>query len=263
MWQATALFLVGSIFSAIWASAFVAGKVALDYSNPISLLVIRFVAAGVIMLAVATLTGRAQHLFSRSIMTRCAILGLLNNSLYLGLSFAGLRFISPALTVLIVATAPLMTTLIVILGGGSRSLRQLVGVICGFFGVYIVISSRLTGESASWGIFLTFLATLSFSIGTVFYKSRADHFDPLVLNGVQNIFGGIFLLPFATGLIAAVSALSEPEFALSVLYLIFAVSIFDFLLWLALIRRIGAGSRLCLPFAQPGIRRCSDGTFVR
>lgn len=251
MWQAIALFLTGGVFSAIWASAFVAGKVALDYSDPISLLVIRFIAAGVIMLAIVAVTGRGLLIFNLSTLKRSAILGLLNNSLYLGLSFAGLRFISPALTVLIVATAPLMTTLIVILGGGPRSLKQLAGVICGFVGVYIVISSRLAGEAQAWGILLTFLATVSFSIGTVFYKSKADHFDPLVLNGAQNIFGGLFLLPFAASMGVTLSAIPEPEFALSVLYLIFAVSIFDFLLWLALIRKIGAAHASAFHLLNP------------
>ncbi len=39
----------GVVFSALWASAFVAGKVALSFTDPMSLLCVRFGMAGVIM----------------------------------------------------------------------------------------------------------------------------------------------------------------------------------------------------------------------
>lgn len=46
------VFLFGCLFSLVWSSAFVAGKVSIDYVLPLNFLFFRFVSAGLLLLAV-------------------------------------------------------------------------------------------------------------------------------------------------------------------------------------------------------------------
>ncbi|MDO1582260.1 DMT family transporter [Rhizobium oryzicola] len=230
----------GVVFSALWASAFVAGKVALSFTDPMSLLCVRFGMAGVIMLLVALLRGDGRTLFRRDVLLAGAVMGALSNALYLGLSFVALKSLSAEAVILIVSTAPFITSGLSALLGGPRSVVQVLGAVTGFVGVYVVLSAKLGGGADLTGILLVFLGTLSFSVGTVFYRMRAAHHDPLAVNAIQNLFGSLLLVPFSPNLVGTVAALEHLPFLLAFLHLVVAVSIVDFLLWLALVRRIGA-----------------------
>lgn len=43
------VFLFGCLFSLVWSSAFVAGKVSIDYVLPLNFLFFRFVSAGLLL----------------------------------------------------------------------------------------------------------------------------------------------------------------------------------------------------------------------
>ncbi len=241
MTASISLILTGCLFSALWASAFIAGKAAMVFCDPLSLLCARFAVAGLAM-AVWTAAWRGPGVFARrDLLVDGAILGTLNHALYLGLSFAGLETVSAAMTVLIVSTAPFLTAALSVASGGPRSIAQAAGSIVGFAGVYVVLSSRLPGDGAmAIGLGLIFLGTLAFSLGTVVYRARATHHDAVALNGVQNLVGALLLLPFAPEPLAPYLAMSDPGFLLPFAHLTIAVSIAGFLIWLALVREIGA-----------------------
>jgi probable blue pigment (indigoidine) exporter len=131
---------LGILFSGLWSSAFVAGKVALQYANPISLLVFRFAAAATIILCISSLTKRGRLLDNR-VVGHGAVLGALNNALYLGLTFKGLEYANTlALTSLVVSTAPLLTlTFCNVILRERIDYRKISGVIIGFIGVYIAL----------------------------------------------------------------------------------------------------------------------------
>ncbi|CFL97429.1 integral membrane protein [Bordetella pertussis] len=75
-----------------------------------------------------------------------ALLGVLNNALYLGLSWTGLTTVSSAFMAVLISTNPL---LIGILAGpvlGERlGWRKLAGLCLGLLGVALVLRSRLSG----------------------------------------------------------------------------------------------------------------------
>ena len=54
------VFLFGCLFSLVWSSAFVAGKVSIDYVLPLNFLFFRFVSAGLLLLAVWAWLNRRQ-----------------------------------------------------------------------------------------------------------------------------------------------------------------------------------------------------------
>ena len=229
----------GVLFSAIWASAFVVGKQALDVVAPLTLLCLRFALAGIVMTGIAAVK---RELSSPRLVRDCAVLGGLNNSLYLGLCFLGLMSVSAELTVLIVSTAPFLTIGLSKLWGRSATRAQIIGAVIGFIGVFIVLEARMQIEASPFGIFLIALGTAAFALGTVYYKEHATGHRPMAVNGVQNLFGAAFLLPFIDPSVLTWAELGNPAFLYPLIYLVVAVSIVDFLLWLSLIRRVGAAT---------------------
>jgi len=94
--------LVG-LFSAVWSSAFVAGKVGTAYLDPYSLLAWRFGLTALILLPLALARGRVGA--SGDIRTGL-VLGLLYNALYLGLTFTALVSGQATAVILIMGCAP-------------------------------------------------------------------------------------------------------------------------------------------------------------
>ncbi|WP_370680108.1 DMT family transporter [Comamonas sp. GB3 AK4-5] len=249
--QRMPIFWAGSLFSVLWASAFVAGKVALVHIDPMSLLCARFAVAGCLMLAWALRTRPAAAWRSQALLANAVVLGVFNNALYLGLSFLGLRTVSPEATVLIVSTAPFFAIALSVISGSRCTWPQLAGVVTGFGGVYLVLSARMQGGAEPYGMLLVLLGTLSFAASTVWYRRRAAQHDPLLLNGLQNLVGALAMLPFAPHLPQAFSALQHPDYLLAFAHLVLLVSIADFLLWLALLRRIGVAQASSFHLLNP------------
>lgn len=245
------IIMLGTAFSLLWASAFVAGKVAIDYVDPITLLSPRFAVAGFLMIAAVLLSSGIRKFGSGGLLRDALILGLLNNAAYLGLSFWGLRTISPEATIFIVSMAPLMTSVIVIIGGRRYALRHFAGIIVAIGGIYVVLSTRMREGEDLFGMGLVLAATVAFSCGTIWYSRHATHHDPVVLNGLQNLAAGLMLLPFAQNFALMPAALGQPGFVLSFVHLIVGVSIVDFLMWLALLRKLDAGTASSFHLLNP------------
>jgi drug/metabolite transporter (DMT)-like permease len=234
----------------MWSSAFVAGKVALQYANPISLLLFRFAAAAAIILCASVLAKRGR-LFDYRAVGHGAALGALNNAIYLGLTFKGLEYISPALTTLIVSTAPFLTLTFCYLFFKKRiSLSQTSGIILGFIGVFCMIRQHSICGS-HLGIGLTFLGTVSFSLGTVYYRWIGDTYSALQLNGWQNLFGALFLVPFTRDIDVMMNSLGNWIFDLALIHLTIFVSIGAMLLWFYIIRSTGASQASAFHFLVP------------
>ena len=134
-----------ALFCILWSSAFAAGKVAVADCPPLTLLAVRFLLAGTILLLACVLLGRFKRLPPRE-WAALALAGTLNNALYLGLSFSGLATVSSAFTAVIISANPLLTALVAGPILGERlTVRKGIGLVLGFLGVIIVLRSREYG----------------------------------------------------------------------------------------------------------------------
>ena len=193
-------FLFGLLFSLFWASAFITGKYAVLRLPPLDGLSLRFLLAAVVIALLCLLWQRTAPAVWRNpaLWRHGWVLGLLNYVLYLGLSYTGLQTVSPGLVVLIVSTMPFVTTLAVSLISGRWVWLQWLAVALGFAGVYVVLAVRMPQAAWSAGIVWTILGMLALAGGTLFYQLRAYAHPALPLTGVQNLFGGLLLLPLST-----------------------------------------------------------------
>lgn len=226
-------------FSLIWSSAFIAGAIALEEVGPFTLLFARFTLTSLVLLPFS-LAGGSLH--KPDVIHYGLLLGLLNNIIYLGLSFSALRLISPEVVIVIISCAPFVTTTAAaLLGMETFSARTLIGILLGFSGVLIISGMASFKQANVWGFVQATAAMLSFAAGTVLFRRKSHELPILQTNFWQSFAGALGLLPVAVVLEGMFYVPSAPTF-IAVLYLVFVVSIGGMALWLILIRSSGAGT---------------------
>ncbi|MEA2948293.1 MAG: hypothetical protein QOI40_3623, partial [Alphaproteobacteria bacterium] len=239
-------------FCVLWSSAFAVAKLALADCPPLLLLMARFLLAGAIILG-ATVILRMPWDLNRRDIALFALLGVVNNALYLGLNYVGMRGISAGLTALIVSANPVLTAVLAAFVLGERmTWRKAAGLLLGVGGVAFIVESRITGGIDSpAGIALTVAALLSLAGGTILFKLLAPKGPLWIGNGVQNLAGGLALVPFAFGFESVGEVIPGWRLGLALAYLVVLVSVLAFLLWFQLLAERGATAASAYHFMMP------------
>ena len=216
-------------FCFLWSSAFAAAKIAVRDCPPLTLLTIRFLIAGALML------------------------GVLNNALYLGLSWSGMTTVSSAFTAVLISTNPL---LIGVLAGpvlGERlSWRKLLGLCMGLAGVALVLRSRLSGmQEDLHGTLLVTGGLVALVAGTLLYKRLKPASGLWTSTGIQSLAGAVALLPFALYSESIGDARFTASLFWSMAYMIVAVSMGGYYLWFMILGRASATTASALHFLMP------------
>lgn len=239
-------------FCVVWSSAFSAAKLAIADCPPLLLLSIRFVVAGTVLLAAAALFGKSLRTSWRDVLVLAA-LGLLNNVLYLGLSFVALKTVSAGLTTIIVSANPILTTVAAALLLGERlSLRKMIGLILGLGGVAFIVHDRIgRGFDEPHGILLVAGALAALVAGTLLYKLFAPREGLWVGTGIQNIAAGAVLGPFALATESMAAIHVTPSLVLAIAHLALIVSVAGFMLWYHLLDISSATTASSYHFLMP------------
>lgn len=231
-------FLLGVVFSALWASASAAAKMALPYVEPLSLFQVRFYLAGVLLIAYSYLIKRARQPKGKEWM-QLLIFGGLNTTFYLSLFVLSLREISAGIGSLATSTNTLIiSALSTVFLGQHLQHKQWLALLLGFAGVGLACFPLLEDHQATpWGLFLIFLSMLSYSIGTLYYSRIQWTLSRITINGWQVFFGGALMLPLTLLFHEEDRNQWTPLVWGSVLWLIFPVSIAAVQLWLYLLKQ--------------------------
>src|SRR5216684_2819981 len=131
----------------LWASAFVPSRVLARGAPPISILSLRFLVAGGLLLVGAKL---ARLTIPRDAKTWLWVLavGIGGNALYLGLTYVALRQMSAGMGSIIASTNPLIMALVApFLLREPLTGRKLIGLLLGFGGVVLTMHARATTPS--------------------------------------------------------------------------------------------------------------------
>ncbi len=192
------------LFCLLWSFAFVAGKIGVTYCPPLILLTARFLLAGILIFAIFGLSqrGLANGALADDLgamLHTFAILGIANNALYLGLGYTGLKTVSAGLGGLIVSANPVFTAMFAaLLLGEALTWRKAVGLLLGIIGVGLIVWHRISVGTDSWhGVLFTLASLASIVAGTMLFKLLAPKGSLWIGNGIQNLAGGLALLPFA------------------------------------------------------------------
>jgi drug/metabolite transporter (DMT)-like permease len=244
--------LMVAAFCILWSSAFAVAKMAVAECPPLLLLTVRFLAAGLLVLGLARLSGGTWTLTRRDVFL-FAVLGIANQALYLGLGYVGLRDISAGLSIVIASANPIVIAFLAVMLLGERmTWRKLIGLLLGFGGVVFIVSHRLSlGTEGLRGILFTVASLLSLVGGTVLFKKFAPKDGFWIGNGVQSLAAGFALLPFAFTFESVSDVIPSWRLLAAFAYLVFAVSAFAYLLWFQILKIQGATAASSYHFLMP------------
>ncbi|WP_142846262.1 DMT family transporter [Telmatospirillum sp. J64-1] len=244
------------LFCLLWSSAFIAGKAGLASAPPLLLLAARFLIAGLLMVLAVSLLGLRppQGNAGRNAWAIVLLLGLLNNALYLGMSFTALQSLPAGFVVVIVSTAPILTAILAhFLLGETLNARRITGLALGIIGVWMIVQTRLGDGGAPEipGLVLVGLSALSLAFGTIAYKRYATGLPLLWVNAWSTLAGGLVLLPLTLAWEDLSAVTWDLTLAAALGHLVLAVSVGAMLLWFWLIRFVGAGKASSIHFLNP------------
>ena len=239
---------VGLCFSIIWSSAFVAGKIVVTEMGPFAGLFYRFVGTVAVL---AVLCGK--RLWGpqwRQALGAGILLGLLNNVLYLGLSFSALGLVAAPWVIVIVSCSPFVTLLLGVARGiESFSTAKLLGFCLSLAGIVLMVGLHNLKGGAALGVLLAAGATVAFSVGALLFRKRYSALPVLPVNFWMSVCAMVCFAPAAWLNPVTPLALSLP--ALLALAWLAVVSLVGMALWLLLIRTQGASTAAAYNMLNP------------
>lgn len=167
------------LFILMWSSGYVAGKVALPYVGPFTLIFIRFASAALILLLVAQLT-RAPWPRTLKEAAHIGVVGLfIQATQFGGLYFALNHGVSAGISALIIGTMPIFTALgATYFLGETLTLRRWLGFLVGIVGVALVVSNKiLIANITVSGAIAICLALVGITVGTLYQKKFCSKMD--------------------------------------------------------------------------------------
>lgn len=244
--------LLVALFCVLWSSAFAGAKLALTSSPPLTLLSMRLLLAGTIMLALAWVVDGRPRMRPRDVAA-LVFIGILNNAVYLGLNWTALTFTSSAYTAVLTSCLPLVVALFAgPLLGERLTPAKWAGIGLGLVGVVIVLRSRLAGAHESVeGTALIIGGMLALSAGTLGFKYFAPRGGVWSGNAIQCLAGGVALIPLVLLREDVGQVRLTTELVAGLAYLVVAVSIGGYGLWFYLLTRSSATAASSLHFLMP------------
>jgi drug/metabolite transporter (DMT)-like permease len=203
------MYIAYSLMCFIYGTTFLAIKIGVDAGIPPFLFSgARFFLAGIISILFLWLHGNKLVMIFQN-LKETAIVGILMSSIYFGALYWSEQHISSGLAALVVATAPIIVSLIQWNHNKAIEKWDVIGMLLGLLGVGISVYTSFTNEITFSGIaiFIILLGLVAYALGTVrSKKTLSDGVDPYLFNAYQMLFGSFVLL--------LLSILTEPVDAL-------------------------------------------------
>lgn len=242
--------LLGTLFAAMWSSAFATARVIVAHAPPLAALSGRFLISGVIAVAVARALGQSWRLSGPQ--ARAVILfGLCQNAAYLGLNFIAVQWVEASLAVIIAASMPLMVAALAwVLRGERIAALGVAGLAAGFLGVGLIMGTRLTAGADPLGVALCVAGALALAVATLTLRGASAGGNLLMVVGLQMLVGALALgvISVATETLAVDWT---PAFLAAFFYQIAIPGLAATLIWFALVGRIGATRAATFHFLNP------------
>lgn len=236
------------VYVFLWAAAFVPSRVLAHSAPPLSILWIRFIAAGGLLFVGVRIAGLPIPR-EPGTWLRLLLLGVLGNAMYLGMNYEALRHLSAGMGSIVASTNPLILALLAPwLLREPLTPRKLTGLLLGFLGVVLAMHSRATTQEARvQDVLLSAAGVLSFVFSNILYKRMQVRPHPVVLNAAQLLLAGVALLPVAFALEGPPRIHWTWPIVASLAFLVVVLSIGASMLWFWILHH-GEASRVSAYF---------------
>jgi drug/metabolite transporter (DMT)-like permease len=183
----------------IWGSTYLLNKIAVTELPAFMLAGMRFVIAGLLIFGIARISGMPLTISWKQFFNT-AIAGFLFLSFGNGVVVWALNFVDSGFAALEISAQPLIVLLLMrVLQGKKIQLMSVVGIILGFIGIYLLVSQKqiISQEGSILGMFLIFMAMLSWGYGSLFVSKANLPSNYFVNTGYQMVTGGSMMLLFS------------------------------------------------------------------
>ncbi|CUS06332.1 conserved membrane protein of unknown function [Candidatus Promineifilum breve] len=243
------------LLGAVWGASFLFIGVAAPAFGPLTLMLVRVLVAGLLMLGVAVVTqGRpvGGTLQLRANWRIYLAIGLLNSALpFTLIAFSELR-LPASLAAILNSTTPLFTALMAA-AWGSEPLtgRKGLGVILGMAGVAVLVGGApLTLDRAALlAVGASLLAALAYGTGTVYAARHITGLPAATASTVQLLAAAVWLV--GPGVVAAPRTPPPGAAVAALAALILLSTTFAYLLYFFLLKNVGPTRTASVTFLVP------------
>lgn len=181
----------------IWAGNNIIMKSVVDTIAPLPYVFFRFLFVVVIVFGWYAIKGRIPRI-PREDLGRFLLTGLTGYALYNALFTAGLRYTTAFSTAVMVATAPILTSVLASLLGIERLNRvQWIGFVVSLVGVAVFVSDKLQQGNPAWGDLLGFTAAISFASYSLATRPIVRKHGSLMVTAWSCLIGLVMVAPVA------------------------------------------------------------------
>ncbi|MBS1681613.1 MAG: EamA family transporter [Bacteroidetes bacterium] len=213
----------------LWGTTYLALRVGVTQFPPFLFSMLRFLAAGIILIVIMLAFGK--KIPKANVLIDQAVGGLLMCAL--GVAVVGWAEVnvSSGVAAVVCSMMPIWTVLLNLVANREERPTPLIvfGLLTGFAGIILIFREHISEfykPEYIAGIVAIFLANLCWAIGTLWLKKRSGNGNPIMNAGWQMFFGGLFLIPISLVFddYSAIHWSSEVVFALGYLTLVGSVA---------------------------------------
>ncbi len=225
-----------------WGLSFVWFKIVIKYYEPITIIFLRLLISGTLLLLFLFITRKFEKIRKEDIKWFLALAFTQPLCYFLGESF-GLSLVSSTVASVIIATIPVFSPIVAYYTIRENFSRySLAGIMVSFTGVLIMIMRKdLTLSASPAGIALLFFAVLSALFYAVIIRKFSFNYSPLTIITAQNVIGMFYFLPLFLLLDFSHFITVRPNLELisALLQLSIFASIFAYMLYISVLREFG------------------------
>jgi drug/metabolite transporter (DMT)-like permease len=194
--QTFKVYLFAVLSMLFWGLSFVWFKIVVKCYDPITIIFLRLIISGSLMIIFMFLT-RSQQTIKREHLKYFLLLSFSQPFCYfLGESF-GLTMVSSTIASVIIATIPLFSPIAAYFMVKEKvTIHILAGIIVSFTGILLMlINPDLSLSASPKGVLLLFVAVFSAVAYSVIIRKISHEYNPVTIITHQNLIGAIYFLP--------------------------------------------------------------------
>lgn len=250
------------LLALIWGHSFLFIKLTVAALASSWIVAARMLLGGTCLLALALLRRDA---FPRdaAMLTRLAVLGILGSAIpWAGQAWAQ-RSLDSGLVAVLNACTPLATLGLAVATGQERLERhRVLGIAIAIGGTLAVVGGEVGSGRSAWALLMAVLATIGYAYAAVFTRK---HVSGRIANvpaaALQLLFGGVFIAPLAALAQGAPPSSLPAVAALSLLALGLLGTGVAFVIYFALIGRVGATNTSMVTYLVPMVAMAAGALY--
>lgn len=194
--QTFKVYLFAVLSMLFWGLSFVWFKIVVKWYEPITIIFLRLIISGSLMMVFMLLT-RSWQTIKRKHLKYFLLLAFSQPFCYfLGESF-GLKLVSSTIASVIIATIPLFSPFAgYFLVREKVTLPVVFGIVFSFFGIILMlINPDFSLNASPKGVLLLFLAVFAAVAYSVIIRKISHEYNPVTIITHQNLIGAVYFLP--------------------------------------------------------------------